>query len=154
GEVGGMEWREIDSDRATWTIPAARAKNKRAHVLPLSPQAVEIIKGLPRFSGSKFVFSPGKAAPSGFSYAQTRADRIIARFNGDGPIPAWIIHDIRRSVASGMAELGVNLPVIERCLNHISGSFAGIVAIYQRYDFADEMHVAMERWGRHIEALT
>jgi hypothetical protein len=52
-----------------------------------------------------------------------------------------------------MAALGVNLPVIERCLNHISGSFAGIVGVYQRHDFADEMRAAMERWGRHVEEL-
>jgi hypothetical protein len=63
------------------------------------------------------------------------------------------LHDIRRSAASGMAELGVNLPVIERCLNHVSGSFAGIVGVYQRFNFADEMRAAMERWGRHVEAL-
>jgi integrase len=151
-EVGGMEWRELDFDRATWTIPAARSKNRRAHVLPLSPQAVEVIKSLPRFSGSKFVFSPGKTAPSGFSRAKTRADRIIAKANGE-PIQPWILHDIRRSVASGMAALGVNLPVIERCLNHVSGSFSGIVGVYQRFDFADEMRAAMERWGRHVEAM-
>jgi hypothetical protein len=68
-----MEWRELDFDRATWVIPAARSKNKRQHILPLSPEAVEIIKALPRFSGSKFVFSPGERAPSGYSRAKTRA---------------------------------------------------------------------------------
>jgi integrase len=152
-EVGGMEWRELDFDRAIWTIPAARSKNKRAHTLPLSPQAVEIIKGLPRFSGSKFVFSPGVTAPSGFSRAKTRADRLIANASCGEPISPWILHDIRRSVASGMAALGVNLPVIERCLNHVSGSFAGIVGVYQRHDFADEMRAAMERWGRHVASI-
>jgi integrase len=152
-EVGGMEWREIDFDRAIWTIPAARAKNKRQHVLPLSPQALAIIKGLPRFHGSRFVFSPGKTAPSGFSRAKQRADRIIARLNGGEPISSWIIHDVRRSFASGMAGLGVNIPIVERCLNHISGSFAGIVGVYQRFDFADEMRGSLERWGRHVEAM-
>ncbi len=152
-EVGGMEWRELDFERATWTIPASRSKNKRAHTLPLSPQAVEIIKAVPRFSGSKFAFSPGKTAPSGFSRAKTRANRLIAKLNGGEAIAPWILHDIRRSAASGLAELGVNLPVIERCLNHVSGSFAGIVGVYQRFNFADEMRAAMERWGRHVEAL-
>jgi integrase len=152
-EVGGMEWRELDLDRAAWTIPASRSKNKRQHVLPLSQQTVEIIKSLPRFSGSKFVFSPGKTAPSGFSRAKTRLDRLIAKMNGGESIAPWILHDIRRSVASGLAGIGVNLPVIERCLNHISGSFAGIVGIYQKYNFADEMRAAMERWGRHVGAV-
>jgi integrase len=152
-EVGGMEWRELDLERGVWTIPASRSKNKRQHILPLSPQALAIIKAVPRFAGSKFVFSPGKAAPSGFSRAKTRADRLIAKMNGGEPLAPWILHDIRRSVASGLAELGINLPVIERLLNHISGSFAGVVGIYQRFNFADEMRAAMERWGRHVEAL-
>ena len=74
--------------------------------------------------------------------------------NRGEPIAPWILHDIRRSAAIGLAGLGVNLPVIERCLNHVSGSFAGIVGVYQRHNFADEMRAAMERWGRHVEALS
>jgi integrase len=151
-EVGGIEWSELDLDRATWTIPASRSKNRRQHVLPLLPQAVEIINHLPAFSGSKFVFSPGKTAPSGFSRAKTRLDRHIEKINGE-PISPWTLHDIRRSVASGLAALGVNLPVIEKLLNHVSGSFAGIVGVYQRHNFADEMRAAIDRWGRHIDKL-
>jgi integrase len=152
-EVGGMEWRELDFENGLWSIPASRSKNKRQHILPLSLQAVEIIKALPRFSGSRFVFSPGETAPSGFSRAKTRLDALIAKLNGGETIASWILHDLRRSTASGLAALGINLPVIERCLNHVSGSFAGIVGVYQRHNFADEMRAAMERWGRHIEAL-
>jgi integrase len=152
-EVGGLEWREVDFEKGLWTIPAARSKNKRAHTLPLSPQAIEIIKAPPRFAGSRFVFSPGETAPSGFSRAKMRLDARIAAMNDGKPIPAWILHDIRRSAASGMASLGVNLPVIERCLNHISGSFAGIVGVYQRHNFADEMKAALALWARHIEGL-
>ncbi|MGI8569307.1 MAG: tyrosine-type recombinase/integrase [Methylocella sp.] len=152
-EIGGMEWGEIDLSRAIWTIPAARSKNRRQHVLPLSPQVVEIIESLPRFSGSKFVFGPGETAPSGFSHAKTRLDALIAKMNGGEPVPPWVLHDLRRSAASGFAGLGVNLPVIDRCLNHVCGSFAGIVGVYQRFNYADEMRAAMERWGRHVEAL-
>jgi integrase len=150
-EVGGMEWREGDLEKSLWTIPAQRSKNKRQHALPLSPQAIEIIERLPKFSGSRFVFSPGETAPSGFSRAKTRLEGFIAKLNGGGAIPPWILHDIRRSVASGLAALGINLPVIERCLNHVSGSFAGIVGVYQKHNFSDEMRVAMERWGRHVD---
>ena len=69
------------------------------------------------------------------------------------PLPTWVVHDIRRSVASGMARLGIDLPVIERCLNHISGSFAGIVGVYQRHSFAEEMCAALTRWGEHVERV-
>ena len=84
GEVGGMEWEDLE--KGIWTIPARRSKNGRAHVLPLSPQAIGILKALPRFAGSKFVFSPGDAAPSGFSRAKTRTDKLIATMNGGKPI--------------------------------------------------------------------
>jgi integrase len=103
-EVGGMEWSELDLENRLWTIPAARSKNRRQHDVPLAPQAAEIIKSLPRFSDSKFVFSPGKTAPSGFSRAKERLDQIIARENGEA-IPPWVLHDIRRSVASVRPEL-------------------------------------------------
>jgi integrase len=128
-------------------------KKQTATRLPIMPEAIAIIKSLPRFSGSKFVFSPSNTAPSGFSRAKTRLDGLVAKLHDGEPIAPWILHDLRRSAASGLAALGVNLPVIERCLNHISGSFAGIVGVYQRYDFADEMRAAMERWGRYVEAM-
>jgi integrase len=68
-------------------------------------------------------------------------------------IAPWVLHDIRRTVASGMARLGVNLPVIEKVLNHVSGSFAGIVGVYQRHTFADEKRRALEDWGRHVDSV-
>jgi integrase len=152
GEVSGMQWDEIDLEARTWTIPAARSKNRRAHTLPLSPQALEIIKSMPRFSGSSFVFSQRRNAPVGFSKAKERLDQRIMGANGE-LIPPWVLHDIRRSVATGLAGLGVNLPVIERCLNHISGSFGGIVSVYQKYSFSDEMRAAMDAWGRRVESV-
>jgi integrase len=154
GEIGGMEWKELDFETPPLlTIPAARSKNRRQHAVPLSPQAIETIKSLPRFSGAKFVFSPGMTAPSGFSKAKERLDCMITKLNGGEPIAPWILHDIRRSVATGLAGLGVNLPVIERCLNHVSGSLGGIVSIYQKHSFSDEMRAAFDAWGRRIESL-
>jgi integrase len=138
--------------KSTLEIPAARSKNRRQHTVPLSPQAMEIINGLPRFSGSKFVFSAGKTAASGFSSAKERLDKFIARDNGEAIAP-WIMHNFRRGTATGLAGLGINLPVIERCLNHVSGSFGGIVSIYQKHSFADEMRAAMDAWGRRIDSL-
>ena len=68
-------------------------------------------------------------------------------------MPSWVLHDIRRTVASGMARLGINLPVIEKLLNHVSGSFAGIVGVYQRHSFADEKRAAMQVWARHVQTI-
>jgi integrase len=69
------------------------------------------------------------------------------------PAARWVLHDLRRTVASGMARLGVRLPVIEKCLNHSSGTFRGIVATYQRHDFAAEKRDALGRWADHIDAI-
>src|SRR5262245_34639718 len=117
GEVGGMEWSELDFDRGTWTIPAVRSKNGRAHTLPLSAQAIEILKALPRFAGSRFVFSPGKTPPSGFSRAKGRLDKLVAALNVGKPIEAWVIHDIRRSVASGLASFARRQSAGDRTLS-------------------------------------
>src|SRR5262249_37059521 len=105
------------------------------------------------FHGSKFVFSPRDTAPSGFSRAKIRLDSSIAKLNGGEPIAPWILHDIRRSTASGLASLGVNLPGSERVLNPVSGSFAGRAGTYERYNVADEMRAGLDRWGRHVETL-
>jgi integrase len=162
GEVAGGCWGEFDLSTATWVIPAERTKNGLRHSVPLSPPALSILSSLPRFKRGKgetdFVFSPWQAAPSGFSRVRDRLDAAILDGRAPDadapPMPPWVVHDIRRSVASGMARLGgTPLHVIERCLNHVSGSFGGIVGVYQRHSFSEEMRVAEELWGRHIEAL-
>ena len=65
----------------------------------------------------------------------------------------WTVHDLRRTTASGMAKLGVSLVVIEKVLNHVSGSLAGIVGVYQRHEFAEEKREALQQWADHVERL-
>jgi hypothetical protein len=72
---------------------------------------------------------------------------------GDRIATHWVPHDLRRSCASGMARLGVAIPTIEKVLNHRSGTFRGIVGVYQHYDFAAEMKVALNRWSDHVAAV-
>jgi integrase len=148
-EVAGMFWREVDLDARLWTLPAARAKNSVEHSIPLSDQTVEILKVLPRIAGSDFVFTiNGRNPIRGADAIKRRLDALTAPNT-----PPWVLHDIRRTVASGMARLGINLPVIEKLLNHVSGTFAGIVGVYQRHSFADEKRAAMQTWARHVEQL-
>jgi integrase len=147
-EVSEMEWKEIDLDAKLWTLPAARAKNSIEHSIPLSDQTVEILKALPRIAGSDFVFTiNGRNPIRGTHSVKRRIDTLAP------PMPPWVLHDIRRTVASGMARLGINLPVIEKLLNHVSGSFAGIVCVYQRHSFADEKRTAMQTWARHVDVI-
>jgi integrase len=143
-EVSGIEWAEIDS--STWTLPKERTKNNRRHEVPLSHQAMAIIDELPRIS-DRFAFSLNGTTPfNGFSKAKVRFDKVLN-------IPDWTIHDLRRTAASGMARLGVSLVVIEKVLNHVSGSLAGIVGVYQRHEFADEKRAALQQWADHVERL-
>ena len=78
---------------------------------------------------------------------------IGRQHNSRAKMTPWVIHDLRRTCASGMQKLGIALPVIEKILNHTSGSFAGIVGIYQRHEFLDEKRSALDAWARHIQAL-
>ncbi|WP_232628899.1 tyrosine-type recombinase/integrase [Methylobacterium sp. Leaf118] len=155
-EVIEAEWREFDLDAATWTIPRERAKNDRAHVVPLAPQAVEIICGLPRIgSRSRLLFTTtGETAFSGVSKATERLQRLAAAHLPGGQESApWRLHDLRRTFASGCARLGVPVHVVEKALNHVSGTHGGIVGVYQRHDYGDERRRAMELWAAHLNGL-
>lgn len=152
GEVGGMRWDEIDLDAKMWTLPGERVKNDNKHEVPLSDLAVEILKAQPRIKTTKgFVFTTTRdAAVSGFSRAKDRLDETIA---GDGePIEHWTFHDLRRTMASGMAPLGIQLHVVEKILNHSSGTFGGVAGVYQRYTFADEKRAALQAWASFVQS--
>jgi integrase len=149
-EVARMRWDELDLDAHLWTLPPARTKNNRPHEIPLSKAALIVLHNVPRIAGSPFVFATnGGASPvSGYSEGKRRLDALLP-----ADMPAWRLHDLRRSCASGLARLGINLPVIEKVLNHSSGSFAGIVGVYQKHSFADEKRQALEAWGNFVTAL-
>jgi integrase len=167
GEVVGMRWDEVDFEKKLWSLPTARVKNKRPHALPLSSAAIDILKSLTRIENDAGLVFParGRAATAGgenavpvsaHSKAKLRLDHAIAELvEGDGsaPFAPWGLHDLRRSCASGLARHGVDLHVIERCLNHVSGSFGGIVAVYQKQKVEDGMRRAMDAWAAHVERI-
>jgi integrase len=153
-EVAGWRWSELDEDLTLWTLPPSRTKNGRPHYVPIVPEVRKILLALPRFADSDFVLTTtGKTPISGYSKAQVELDSTIAELNDGVPLQPWVPHDLRRSMASTMAAAGVNLPVIEKILNHTSGSFAGIVAVYQRHEFRAEKRAALERWAKHLRSL-
>jgi len=152
-ELSGMQWREIDFDNAVWVLPKERSKNGLQHELHLAPQVVALLEALPRFDGP-FVFSSGETPVSGHSRAKKRFDKSIAAANGGQALKEFVVHDLRRSFATGLQRLGVPMEVTEYCLNHKGESFAGIRGIYQRHNYREEMRVALERWAHHVEALT
>src|SRR5262249_56811672 len=148
-EVGQMRWSEVDLEKRLWTLPPERVKNRKPHEVPLSEAALATLKGLPRIDGSSFVFTFSGASPAtGFSKAKLKFDALLP-----ADMPAWRLHDLRRTCASGLARLGIKLPVIEKVLNHSSGSFAGIVGVYQKHSFASEKAAALQTWGDFLTAL-
>jgi integrase len=142
-EVARMEWAELDLDAKLWTLPRERTKNNHRHEVPLSRQVVDIIERVPRTS-DRYVFSlNGKKPFNGFR----AKDRLCT------DLAPWTIHDLRRTAASGMARLGVSLVVIEKILNHTSGSLRGVVGVYQRHEYADEKRAALQKWANHVSRL-
>jgi integrase len=143
-----MRWQDIDTENATLSLPVT--KSGKPHIVALSPLALEIIESLPRIGDSPLVFPASRAGSSnpvsGFSKAKTRLDALSG-------VKGWRIHDIRRSVATGLQRLGVGLEVTESVLGHQSGSRSGIVGVYQRHEYRDEARDALNRWGRELERI-
>ena len=148
-EVSNMRWSELDEERRLWVLPSERSKVAREHAIPLSAQAWALIQSMPRFAGCDYVFSAdGRGSIIGWAKAKTRLST-----RAEIAEETWRVHDTRRSVASGLAKLGVSVPVIEKVLNHQSGVFRGIISTYQTHDYADEVRIALQRWADHIEEL-
>jgi integrase len=137
---------EIDTNAAEWIIPAARTKNGREHRVPLSDPAMAIVREAAALRMGDWLLSAasaeGHVTPSGVLHA---GQRIVG---GD-----VTTHDIRRTVATGLQKLGVRLEVTEALLNHVSGSRAGVVGVYQRHDWAQEKRAALDAWARRVVAL-
>ena len=144
----GMAWSELDLERRLWIKPAARVKSGREHRLPLSSAARAVLEALPRVDGSDFVFPnrTGTGPVQQFFDAKARLDRLCG-------IAPWRLHDLRRTVATMMAELGVRESVIAAILDHSQSSLFGVTARYNRHRYQDEQQVALERWGDHVAWL-
>jgi integrase len=140
-EVTGMRRSEISDD--VWVLPPERTKNATRHEVPLSRQALATIESVPVFAGREDHVFP----PASMARVKVAVDSFMR------PAAPYVLHDLRRTCASGMARLGIPLPVVERCLNHKSGSFRGIVGVYQRHDFAAEKLDALQRWADHVDAI-
>jgi integrase len=161
-EVAGASWPEFDLGARTWIIPRERVKNNRDHLVPLSNAACGILEKMPRFVGGAFLFGlGGRTAFTGYSKGKGRLLKHIAKLNGreddesDSDVAVdWTLHDIRRTVATRMGELGVLPHVVEAVLNHVSGSKAGVAGTYNRALYEPEKRDALERWATHIDCLT
>jgi integrase len=144
-EIGGMRWPEFDGD--TWTLPAARAKNHRAHTLPLLPMMRAILDGVPRLVSRELLF--GQHSPAGFQSWDNHKRDLDRRSRVEG----WQLRDIRRSAATMMADIGVQPHIVEQILNHQSGHRAGVAGIYNRSPYEREVRAALALWHDHVRSL-
>jgi integrase len=145
-EVSGLAWGELDPRFSVWTLPAARSKNGKPHVVPVSEEMKTLLQAQPRLKGTDLVFPGERGVFSGWSKSKARLDRRSG-------VSGWTLHDLRRTMATGLQKLGVRLEVTEAVLNHVSGSRAGIVGVYQRHEWADEKRAALTAWGERVAAI-
>jgi integrase len=144
-EVAGLPWEELDLAQRIWTIPKARTKNAKAHIVHLSRQALTVLKR----AGQRgpLVFSLlGTKRFQHFTHAKRRLDQLSG-------VTRWRLHDLRRTCVSGMARLGVAPHVADKILNHQSGTISGVAAVYQRHEFLAERRTALDLWGAHVDQL-
>ncbi|WP_068111260.1 tyrosine-type recombinase/integrase [Tropicimonas marinistellae] len=158
GEVTAMTDNEITGD--LWHLTAERTKNGLAHDVPLSKPVRDTLAAVERIVGQGgYIFTTtGRTPVSGFHKARnTLARRMAEVAEGETgqpvEIPHWTFHDLRRTAATGIARLGIPVRVTEAVLNHVSGTGGGIVAVYQRHDYADEKRAALDAWARFVVDL-
>lgn len=144
-EVAGMHSAEISNNGATWIIPGERTKNHRSHVVPLPSLARELIASAQR--EGEFIFTTTGDSPISIG------SKIKSRLDAAMKIPPWRFHDLRRTCATGMAEIGIAPHIVEAVLNHVSGARAGVAGTYNRAAYASEKKAALERWAAHVEGL-
>lgn len=157
-EVAAMRWNEIDLESALWRLPRERSKNGLPHDVPLNAPSLVILKGLNRRRKEReLVFGEGRGPFSGWSSCKSRLDDKILlvrrKVNPTALLVPWRIHDLRRTVATMMVNLGVLPHVVEAVLNHVSGHKAGVAGIYNRANYAAEKRAALDLWGDYIISL-
>jgi integrase len=147
-EIGGLRWSEIDLEKGEINLPAERTKNGRAHMIPISKTVRAILAAQPPRADRDYVFGRGNDGFSGWSASKLALDADLAKMTA-----SWTLHDLRRTCATGMAELGTPPHIVELVLNHQSGHKGGIAGVYNRAVNGKERREALDQWDKHIAAL-
>jgi integrase len=149
-EIMRLRWSEVDLDTGKLSIPKERVKNRRALQLPLPPLAVEILKSAPLRHDREYVFGFWGKGFGGSTWYKLALDKRIA--DGGQKIAPWRLHDLRRTVRTGLGSLGVRPHVAELVLNHV-GHKAGIGGVYDQHDYQTEIATALALWADHVRSL-
>src|SRR5262245_1720799 len=143
-EICSLQWSEFDLQKALLAFPGERTKNHRPHDVPLSALAISVLEAQPRIVGRDLTFGEGKGGYSGWSRSKEALDAACG-------VKDWTLHDLRRTAATRMADLGVQPHIVEAALNHVSGHKGGIAGIYNRAAYAAEKRAALDLWASHLQ---
>jgi integrase len=142
-EVGALAWSEVNLEAKTITIPGSRTKNHNQHVVPLSDLALDVLTAHHHIIGRDLVFGRSDGGYRGFTFSKKLLDEALK-------LEPWVIHDIRRTVRTGLGKLGVAPHVAEAVLNHLP---AKLVRTYDRHTYAAEKRAALDAWASHIKLI-
>jgi len=143
-EIGGLMWNEVDLNARTITIPSSRTKNGEQHVVPLSDTAMSILAGIARRDGYEHVFGRTLAAGfSGWSSAKAEFDALVK-------LDDWVVHDLRRTVRTGIDKLGILPHICEAVLNHLPPK---LVRTYNQNTYENEKRKALDTWAHHLKTI-
>jgi integrase len=151
--IAALRWSEIDLNTNVINLPRERTKNGRPHTIPLAATAHALLAGVPVQEGRELIFGKGAGPFGDWSNSKKNLDAAIAEGGNRKPLSSWTIHDLRRSVATGMADMGTPPHIIEAVLNHVSGHKGGVAGIYNRSSYAAEKAAALMKWDAHVNAL-
>jgi integrase len=141
GEIAQLKWAYIKGD--TITLPVEIVKNNRVHTFPIGPLAQQILAAIPRTHDYVFPASRGNRVFKGWAKCKTRLDDLSG-------VRGWVLHDIRRSTSTKMAEIGIVPHVIERLLNHLTGSLSPIALVYNKAKYLEEMREAVQQFEKWL----
>jgi integrase len=153
-EIAGLRWSEIHGD--VIELGAERVKNGKPHTVPISRAAGAILATQPRRAGADgkvrdSIFGYADGPYGGWSHSKKRLDKTIAKIAGE-PLAPWVIHDLRRTAVTEMANLGIAPHVVEAVVNHMSGR-SSIANVYNKSSYDSQKRPALESWAEHVMAV-
>jgi integrase len=154
GMVQRMAWDELDLDRRTWTVGAAKMKTGKPHEIALNDLAMEVLaEARPITASANGLVWTNDDRPLGdFAHSKSKVDAAMAEIAGK-PIAPWHIHDLRRTMTHALAAMGFAPHIADRVLAHSQGTIHGVAAVYNRYEYHAERRDALAAWGRKVEAI-
>jgi integrase len=148
-EIAQLRWSYVNEGERTITLPAATTKNGRQHTFPYGPMTAAILGEIAK---GDYLFPARKTWRAGGTvYNAWNKDK--PRLDDASGAREWVLHDLRRTLVSSWAALGIRLEVTEKYINHVSGTHGGIVGVYQRHSFMPEMRAAIEAWETKLAHL-